>query len=136
MTPRARRALFTVALFFAVCALGGSLLQPRVGAQSSEGESKLRDSLKSFTKVYDLVEENFADKVGADKAIYKGAIPGMLRTLDPHSNFFDPRDFQLLREDQSGHYFGVGMQIGPSRLGAAGKTTNDHDQKGIHAGLL
>ena len=48
-----------------------------------------------------------------DKAIYKGAIPGMLRTLDPHSNFFDPRDYALLREDQKGHYFGVGMQVRP-----------------------
>ena len=35
----------------------------------------------------------------------------MLRTLDPHSNFFDPRDFQLLREDQKGHYYGVGMTV-------------------------
>src|SRR5262249_50085607 len=45
--------------------------------------------------------------------VYKGAIPGMLRTLDPHSNFFDPRDFQQLREEQKGHYFGVGMYVGP-----------------------
>ena len=37
----------------------------------------------------------------------------MLRTLDPHSNFFDPRDYQLLREDQKGHYYGIGMQVGP-----------------------
>ena len=37
------------------------------------------------------MEQNFADKVKPDKGIYKGAIPGMLRTLDPHSNFFDPR---------------------------------------------
>jgi carboxyl-terminal processing protease len=35
----------------------------------------------------------------------------MLRTLDPHSNFFDPHDFQLLREDQKGHYYGVGMHV-------------------------
>jgi carboxyl-terminal processing protease len=37
----------------------------------------------------------------------------MLRTLDPHSNFFDPKDYQLLREEQKGNYFGVGMQVGP-----------------------
>ena len=35
-----------------------------------------------------LVEQNFADPVKPDKAIYNGAIPGMLRELDPHSNFF------------------------------------------------
>jgi carboxyl-terminal processing protease len=49
--------------------------------------------------------------VSADKAIYKGAIPGMLRTLDPHSNFFDPKDYRALIEEQKGTYFGVGMQV-------------------------
>ena len=59
------------------------------------------------------MEQNFAEPVKADKAIYKGAIPGMLKTLDPHSNFFDPKDYQGLRDDQRGHYYGVGMQVGP-----------------------
>ena len=48
-----------------------------------------------------------------DKAIYEGAIPGMLRMLDPHSNFFDARQFALLREDQRGKYYGVGMVVAP-----------------------
>ena len=60
-----------------------------------------------------MVEQNFADKVDPDKAIYKGAVPGMLRTLDPHSNFFDPKEYAALREDQRGQYYGVGMQVGP-----------------------
>ena len=95
MTPRARRALFTVVLFFAVCAVVGSFLQRRVGAQSSSDESQLRDSYRSFTSVYSLVEENYAEPITGDKAdtaIYDGAIPGMLRVLDPHSNFYDPKE--------------------------------------------
>ncbi|HEV2112976.1 MAG TPA: S41 family peptidase, partial [Terriglobales bacterium] len=48
-----------------------------------------------------------------DKAIYNGAIPGMLRVLDPHSNFFDPKQYASLREEQRGKYYGVGMQVGP-----------------------
>src|SRR5947208_14050202 len=44
----------------------------------------------------------------------------MLRTLDPHSSFFDPREYQLMREDQKGHYYGVGMQVSPQ---PNGKTT-------------
>ena len=73
----------------------------------------LGQSMKSFTSVFDAVEQNFADKVDADKAVYNGAIPGMLRTLDPHSNFFDPKAYAALREDQRGQYYGVGMQVGP-----------------------
>jgi carboxyl-terminal processing protease len=37
----------------------------------------------------------------------------MLHVLDPHSNFFDPKSYSLLREEQSGKYYGVGMQIAP-----------------------
>ena len=47
----------------------------------------------------------------ADQAIYNGAIPGMRRELDPHSNFFDPKEYRALKEDQSGHYFGIGMTV-------------------------
>ncbi len=114
MTPRARRALFTLVLFFAVCALAGTILQRKVGAQSSEDESQIRDSLKAFTNVYALVEQNYAEAINGDKAdiaIYDGAIPGMLRTLDPHSNFYDPKAYAKMREDQRGHYYGVGMVI-------------------------
>ena len=109
-----RRSLFVFPLIIFVCALLGGIYGPRVEVASAATENDdIRGSLKNFTKVYDLVEQNFADPVNPDKAIYKGAIPGMLRTLDPHSNFFDPRDYQLLREDQKGHYYGVGMQVAP-----------------------
>jgi carboxyl-terminal processing protease len=60
-----------------------------------------------------LAEENAADKVDPDKAIFKGAVPGMLRTLDPHSSFFDVKDFANLREEQRGLYYGVGMTVQP-----------------------
>ena len=35
----------------------------------------------------------------------------MLRTLDPHSNFLDPKTYQLMQQDQHGQYYGVGMEI-------------------------
>jgi carboxyl-terminal processing protease len=114
MTPRARRAWFAIIVFFAVCAVAGTFVQRRVGAQSTSDESQLRDSLKTFTDVYALVEQNYAEPITGDRAeaaIYDGAIPGMLRVLDPHSNFYDPKAYARLREDQRGHYYGVGMVI-------------------------
>jgi carboxyl-terminal processing protease len=102
MTPRARRSIFTLALFFAACAIAGVILERRVGAQSSQDESQLRDSLKSFTDVYAIVEQNYAEPITGDKAddvIYDGAIPGMLQVLDPHSHFYDPKAYAHLREE-------------------------------------
>ncbi len=84
-----------------------------VAASSSSGDGDIRDSLRTFSDVYKVVQENYAEPVNPDKAIYNGAIPGMLRVLDPHSNFFDPKSYAALREEQRGKYYGVGMQVGP-----------------------
>ncbi|HUI54458.1 MAG TPA: S41 family peptidase [Bryobacteraceae bacterium] len=108
------RSFFILLALILLSSFVGGLLGPQVQAAAtvSDGDD-IGSSLKAFTSVYGLVEQNFADRIDPDKAIYKGAIPGALRTLDPHTNFFDPRDYQLLREDQKGHYFGVGMQVRP-----------------------
>src|SRR6195256_790291 len=114
MARSSRRSLFLVVFFLLACGFLGILFVQRTGQPSSiPGDSDVRDSLRQFTDVYSLVEENYAEPVNADKAIYNGAIPGMLHVLDPHSNFFDPKSYSLLREEQSGKYYGVGMQIAP-----------------------
>jgi len=116
MAPRTRRALFSATVFLASCAVAGSFINQRVSAQSASDESTLRDSLHNFTNVYALVEQNYADKMTqdkTDKAIYDGAIPGMLHVLDPHSSFYDPKAYAQMREDQHGRYYGVGMTIQP-----------------------
>src|ERR1700674_325433 len=114
MARSSRRSLFLVVFFLLACGFLGILFAQRSGQQSSmTGDSEVKDSLKQFTDVYALVEDNYAEPVNADKAIYNGAIPGMLHALDPHSNFFDPKSYALMREDQRGKYYGVGMTVGP-----------------------
>ncbi len=144
MAPRTRRALFSVTVFLATCGILGSVISQKVAAQSASDESTLRDSLKSFTAIYSLVEQNYAEKMDsdrADKAIYDGAIPGMLHTLDPHSNFYDPKAYAQMREDQHGRYYGVGMTIQPQLVDGVMKIfclyTFEHspsDKAGIRAG--
>jgi len=94
---------------FAALAVFLAPIQIHLAAQS---DADMNASIKKFTQVYEAVEANFADKVDPDATLYHGAIPSMLRELDPHSNFFDPKAYQLMREGQSGHYYGVGMYVG------------------------
>src|SRR5260370_27014932 len=110
-----RRSSFFVLLAIIICGFLGAGFSQRSGGAFGPGASDtdVRDSLRQFAKVYSLVEQNYAEPVNPDKAIYNGAIPGMLHVLDPHSNFFDPKSYSLLREEQSGKYYGVGMQIAP-----------------------
>ncbi len=108
-----RRSYFLVPIFIGICSIAAGIFGGRNVSAASPTDDPVSQSMKSFTSVYDVVEQNFADKVDPDKAVYNGAIPGMLRTLDPHSNFFDPKAYAALREDQRGQYYGVGMQVGP-----------------------
>ena len=115
MAGSSRRSLFIVVFVLAAFGLLGMVFAQRVSpaATTPSTDSDVRDSYKQFTQVYEAVEENYAEPVSADKAIYNGAIPGMLHSLDPHSNFFDPKSYSLLREEQRGKYYGVGMTVGP-----------------------
>jgi carboxyl-terminal processing protease len=123
---QARRAVWFILSTILLGALLGGIYGRQVEATAGSDDSDVKSSLNEFTRVLDVVEQNYADPVDPDKAIYgsansnMGAIPGALRTLDPHSNFFDPRAFAALREEQEGKYYGVGMSI-IARPGKMGK---------------
>ncbi|HTV66136.1 MAG TPA: S41 family peptidase [Bryocella sp.] len=108
-----RSAVLVLSIVLAFGCLGMLFGQKLAFNSSSGNDGDVRDSLRSFSDVYRVVQENYAEPVNPDKAIYNGAIPGMLRVLDPHSNFFDPKSYAALREEQRGKYYGVGMQVGP-----------------------
>jgi len=110
VSQSSRRGIILLTAVLAISALLGGWFGPTVRATAG-GASDMQDSVKSFTRVLSIVERNYADPVDVDKAIYDGAIPGMLRVLDPHSNFFDPRQYALFREEQQGKYYGVGMTV-------------------------
>src|SRR5258708_34578408 len=104
---RRHRSLFAAVFVIFCCALLGGLYGGQTrGGPNPASENEMAETARNFTRVYSAIEENYADQVNADKAIYQGAIPGMLRTLDPHSNFFDPRQYTVNREDQRGRYYG------------------------------
>jgi carboxyl-terminal processing protease len=107
-----RRGLVLVVAVLVISAVLGGIYGPSVRATTASADD-YETAVREFTRVLDVVQANYAERVDVDKAVYQGAIPGMLRVLDPHSNFFDAPQFALLREDQRGKYYGVGMLVGP-----------------------
>src|SRR5437879_13325396 len=100
MVLSSRRTLFLVVFILVICGFLGMLFGQKITpAAAAGGDSDVRDSLRQFATVYDVVEQNYAEPVNADKAIYNGAIPGMLHVLDPDSKLFDPMSYCLLGED-------------------------------------
>jgi carboxyl-terminal processing protease len=82
-------------------ALGGSLMAR---------QDEVAQQYRIFTSALDAIAKEYVDEVPSDRLVY-GAIDGMLKQLDPHSSFFDPRSYRQLRERQQGTYFGLGIQI-------------------------
>jgi len=85
--------------------------QIRAHAASTTTGDDLDKDMKSVASAFALVEKNFADPVNSEKAFYQGAIPGMLHTLDPHSNFVDPAEYREMQRHQHAQYYGIGMVI-------------------------
>jgi carboxyl-terminal processing protease len=105
-----------VALFIAASALlapwyGPAILARAATPATASAGDDLDGSVRSLTSAYALIEKNFADPVSSEKAFYQGAIPGMLHTLDPHSNFVDPAEWREMQRRMKAAYFGVGMEI-------------------------
>ena len=66
--------------------------------------------LDVFSHVLSLIENNYVEPVDETRLLY-GAIEGMVRTLDPHSSFMDPRAYSALKEETEGEYGGVGLEL-------------------------
>ena len=72
---------------------------------------ELNPYLRQFVDVLTALNANSADAVPAEKTIYEGAIPAMLRQLDPHTQFFDPGQFQQLKQMQDSEQKGFGSVV-------------------------
>src|SRR5688572_5524619 len=105
--PRLRAFLCVATAFALPMMLSGLLLTVEAEPGSKEEDQQ---SIRLITNMLVLVESNYATRIDSERAVY-GAIDGMLRTLDPHSKFLEPKAFKSLREDQTGSYAGLGIQV-------------------------
>jgi carboxyl-terminal processing protease len=106
------RFALMVGLVVLMSSLIGGLMGGHAAAVSDSSQTSPNQFLNDFTEALDIIQTNHVDKIGPDKLVYS-AIKGMLRALDPHSSFFEPKDFARLREEQHAKYFGLGIRVRP-----------------------
>src|ERR1700684_3710153 len=68
-------------------------------------------TMKRFIDAYRILQQNTADPFDPDQAFYQGAIPGLLRHLDPHSVFFDPGQYEQMQQMQASTQKGFGSIV-------------------------
>src|SRR5258706_6731319 len=96
-------------LLLCACATLGGFLAVRV-AEAAKDPAGPYKKLDVFSHVLSLIENNYVEQVDETRLLY-GAIEGMVRTLDPHSSFMDPRSYAALKEETEGEYGGVGLEL-------------------------
>jgi carboxyl-terminal processing protease len=79
--------------------------------QETDPASDLGPQLRRFIEVLNTVETQGAERQPADSLIYQGAIPSMLRQLDPHTQFFEPSQFEQLRQMEQSEQKGFGSIV-------------------------
>ena len=80
------------------------------GRNALATDDRVLEYHKTFAAALGAIEASYVEKVEADRLVY-GAIRGMLGTLDPHSSFYDPKEYSQMRERQEGRYYGLGISI-------------------------
>ena len=100
------RPASTVLGAIAISAIIGGLFGPRAFAT----DDRVPEHYKNFSAALSAIQANYVDEIESDRLVY-GAIRGMLGTLDPHSSFFDPKEYAQMRERQEGRYYGLGITI-------------------------
>jgi len=92
-------------------ALGVLALVPvTTAALSASGNDSSYQAIDQFMEVYQRVKAEYVEPVD-DSKLVKGAIDGMLSSLDPHSSYLDARDFENLRTQTEGSYGGLGLSV-------------------------
>jgi carboxyl-terminal processing protease len=91
----------------------------RAGTTSPTGTARPATAegiARELAEALAVIEEHHVDGSKLDyNDVFKSSINGTLRALDPHSNYFDPQEFEKFITEQRSEYFGIGAVIGDLR---------------------
>jgi carboxyl-terminal processing protease len=94
------------------------------GRRSARGNSTAIPLIeKDFDEAVRVIQENYVEGKKLDyNSVFKSSIIGMLRSLDPHSNYYDREEYEELKTEQHSEYFGIGASIQNYILGEQADT--------------
>jgi carboxyl-terminal processing protease len=90
--------------------VGAMALVPAITAGFAQTDADTYRQLDQFMAVMERIKADYVEKVD-DKTLIKGAIDGMLASLDPHSSYLDERDFKNMQTTTDGNYGGLGLTV-------------------------
>jgi len=110
MNNSAKRTLKQAVLLTGLIGIGGWALNTFNFEATKAAAAERYSELQIFSKVLNLVQQYYVEPVDTKKLVY-GAIKGMLKELDPHTNFMAPELFKDFESETSGEFGGLGIEI-------------------------
>ena len=107
MNSKKRYLLLVIALVIPITFAGA---HPAQRPGQSEDSTTRQQIAEDFGKALLVAGDHYAGQIDLSK-LTKEAILGMLHTLDPHSNYFDPKEWDKVQQDQRSRYSGIGSTI-------------------------
>src|SRR5512133_4097403 len=109
MLRRTRLARSALVLALAAAFFAGLAVDHAASAARRAGSEPYRP-LDVFSDVLAHVENSYVEEVD-EKALVYGAIDGMMARLDPHSMFMRPDVYRQMRDDTTGEFDGLGLEL-------------------------
>jgi carboxyl-terminal processing protease len=131
MTPQDKRMPNN--LFRSLGLVGAVAVIPAASAALAAVDVDTYRELDHFMNVFERVRADYVEQID-DKTLIRGAIDGMLASLDPHSSFLDERGYQALMTTTDGNYGGLGLNV-TLEDGAVKVVAPIEDSPGFKAGL-
>jgi carboxyl-terminal processing protease len=109
MKIKKRYCLLVLTLVLPITFAGAHAGQRSPGQSAADMAARQRIA-EDFANAIVVAKDNYAGQVDFNR-VTKGSILGMLRTLDPHSMYFDRQQWEEFQNDQSSRYYGIGSTI-------------------------
>ena len=92
-----------------ICIAAAITFSVAAAAAANDPEAVYKD-LRLFGDIFDRVQKTYVEEVDESKLI-ESAVRGMLQSLDPHSDYLGPEDFEKIQFDSRGEFGGLGIDI-------------------------
>lgn len=103
-----RLFVLSICLILSLAVFGATQKKRIFGAASNI--DKTLEQLKILAEVYDYVKQNYVTEK-SDKELVYGAAHGLVRTLDPFSQFLEPEAHKNMQTETEGQFGGLGIRI-------------------------
>jgi carboxyl-terminal processing protease len=107
--PRASIPAIAILILALSAGIGGLWYDPAAPTKPSDGMAD-NPAVRDFAKAIEVIEDNYALTPDKER-LTRGAVLGMLQSLDPHSGFYGRREFSEMQDEQSSHFYGIGVTI-------------------------